>query len=160
MKPKVYIETSIPSFYFETRTSPEAVARRNWTKEWWDNERTHYEVWTSQAVTDELRRGSYNPQKKAECLDLIGSIKRLPIEEDIAFIVDAYIKNKIMPANAGGDALHLAIASWHKCDILLTWNCKHIANAKKAPHIRHVNTLLGLYVPQLITPLELLGIEP
>ncbi|MBD1210006.1 MAG: type II toxin-antitoxin system VapC family toxin [Ignavibacteria bacterium] len=160
MKPKVYIETSIPSFYFETRTNAEAIARRNWTHEWWNNERRNYDVWTSPAVLDELRRGNYDPIKKSDCLDLLSNTALLRIEADIALIVDTYIRHKVMPANAGGDALHLAIASWHKCDILLTWNCKHIANANKTPHIRQINTLLGLYTPQLITPLELLGIEP
>jgi hypothetical protein len=62
-----------------------------------------------------------------------------------------------MPNNAGGDALHLAIASFDKCDILLTWNCKHLANANKFSHIRYLNNLLGLYVPAIVTPLELLG---
>ncbi len=160
MKPKVYIETSIPSFYHETRTSPEAVARRNWTQEWWNTKREEYDVCTSQAVVNELQRGDYNKQKKEECLELLRPIELLLIESEIALVVDTYIKHKIMPADAGGDALHLAIASWYKCDILLTWNCKHIANARKIPHIRHINTMLGLHIPQLITPLELLGLEP
>lgn len=55
MKPKVYIETSIPSFYFETRTNAAAIARREWTEEWWEVEREQYEIVTSIAVIDELR---------------------------------------------------------------------------------------------------------
>jgi len=62
-----------------------------------------------------------------------------------------------MPNDTTGDALHLAVASFHKCDILLSWNCKNLANANKFTHIRYVNNLLSLYVPILITPLELLG---
>ncbi len=50
-----------------------------------------------------------------------------------------------------------AIASYHKCDFLLTWNCKHLANANKFQHIKRINTRLGLFVPTLVTPLELLG---
>lgn len=61
-----------------------------------------------------------------------------------------------MPANPAGDALHLAVASVQRCDFLVTWNCRHLANANKFGHIRRVNTLLGLYVPTLVTPLELL----
>src|SRR5207244_12975766 len=53
-----------------------------------------------------------------------------------------------------GDALHLALASYHKCDFLVTWNCRHLANANKFGHIRRVNALLGLFVPALVTPLE------
>jgi hypothetical protein len=62
-----------------------------------------------------------------------------------------------MPNNPTGDALHLALASWHKCDYLLTWNCKHIANANKAGHVKRINTKLDLHVPQLYTPLQLIG---
>ena len=62
-----------------------------------------------------------------------------------------------MPQDVLGDALHLAVASYHKCDFLVTWNSRHLANANKFGHIRRVNTLLGLYVPLLVTPLELVG---
>ena len=61
-----------------------------------------------------------------------------------------------MPHDPLGDALHLALASFHKCDYLLTWNCKHLANANKFQHIKRVNAMLDLYVPMLITPLELI----
>ncbi len=76
---------------------------------------------------------------------------------EIEEIVEAYIRHKVMPNDPVGDAMHLALASFHKCDFLLTWNCRHLANANKFGHIRRVNTLLGLYVPVLVTPLELLG---
>ena len=54
-------------------------------------------------------------------------------------------------------ALHLALASYYKCEFLVTWNCQHLANANKFGHIRRVNAMLGLFVPALVTPLELLG---
>ena len=74
-------------------------------------------------------------------------------------IVQAYIAHQLMPSDPLGDALHLAIASYHRCDFLVTWNCKHLANANKFGHIRRVNGILGLSVPTLVTPLELLGEE-
>jgi len=61
-----------------------------------------------------------------------------------------------MPADPRGDALHLAVASFHKADFLLTWNCNHIANPNKFDHIRRVNTMLGLFTPELVTPFALL----
>ena len=64
-----------------------------------------------------------------------------------------------MPRDPVGDALHLALASYHKCDFLLTWNCKNLANANKFGHIRRINGLLGLYTPNIVTPLELLEDE-
>jgi hypothetical protein len=81
----------------------------------------------------------------------------VPIEPAVTEIVAAYMRHKLMPADPTGDALHLALASLHKCDFLLTWNCTHLANANKFGHIRRLNTMLGLYVPTLTTPLELLG---
>ena len=71
--------------------------------------------------------------------------------------METYIKRFVMPNDPGGDAVHLALASYHACDVLLTWNCQHLANFKKLDHIRRVNVLLDLPVPALLTPLELLG---
>ncbi len=157
MKRVVYIETTIPSFYQEVRTEPEMIARRNWTREWWNNQREHYQLVTSIAVIEELERGDYPIKEKI--LNLVADIPLLSINTEIHDIVETYIKRKLMPADVLGDALHLAIASFHGCDFLLTWNCKHLANANKFSHIRRLNTLLGLYVPALITPVELLSWE-
>lgn len=154
IKPIVYIETTIPSFYVETRPEPDMIARRQWTREWWDNHRSFYEVVTSEAVLDELEQGDY--PNKADALAFIEPIPLLSIVPEIGEIIDAYIRYKVMHRDPVGDALHLAIASYHKCDFLLTWNCNHLANANKFRHIRRVNTLLGLYVPALVTPLELI----
>jgi len=87
----------------------------------------------------------------------MSSLPLLDINEPIADIVAAYISHHVMPSDPAGDALHLSIASYHKCDFLLTWNCHHLANANKFGHIRRINTLLGLFVPAIVTPLELLG---
>ncbi|MDM8561777.1 type II toxin-antitoxin system VapC family toxin [Candidatus Marithioploca araucensis] len=155
MKSKVYIETSIPSFYYEIRIAPEIIARRNWTRQWWDDSRQNYEIVTSDAVIDELNKGDY--PTKANTLELVSNIPLLPFEEEVSEIVKIYFEHKLMPKDPMGDALHLALASYHKCDFLLTWNCKNIANANKFPHIKRINTLLGLFIPTLLTPLELIG---
>ncbi|MCY4467491.1 MAG: type II toxin-antitoxin system VapC family toxin [Thiotrichales bacterium] len=155
MKSSVYIETTIPSFYHEVRTELDMVARRAWTREWWDDHRKGYELFTSDAVIDELERGNF--PNKDDALSLIGELPMLDIDQPVIETVSAYISHQLMPANPTGDALHLAIASTHKIDFLLTWNCRHLANANKFAHIRRVNGILGLFVPSLITPLELIG---
>lgn len=155
LKKKIYIETSIPSFYYEVRLDPASVARKLWTREWWENSENNYILLTSQAVIDELSIGDY-PNKKL-CLNIMNNLKLLPINFEITEIVENYIQHKVMPVNPIGDALHLAIASYYKCDFLLTWNCKHLANANKFGHIKRINNLLGLFVPEIITPLEILG---
>jgi hypothetical protein len=60
-----------------------------------------------------------------------------------------------MPADDAGDAAHLAVASYHGVDYLLTWNCRHLANANKFEHIRVINRRLGLMTPELVTPEQL-----
>ena len=76
--------------------------------------------------------------------------------DEVAQIAEIYIARKVMPHDPAGDALHLPPASHHKYDVLLTWNCRHLANFNKFEHIRRVNTLLGLPIPTLLTPFELL----
>ncbi len=110
---------------------------------------------TSLAVVEELERGEF--PAKEDCLTLIATLPVVAIDEAILEIVQAYIHHRVMPADPTGDALHLALASYHRCDFLVTWNCKHLANANKFGHIRRVNGLLGLFTPALVTPLELLG---
>jgi hypothetical protein len=90
-------------------------------------------------------------------LDLALTVPLIPLGNEVVEIVHAYVKHKLMPEDPTGDALHLALASFHVCDYLVTWNCRHLANANKFGHIRRVNTLLGLKTPDLVTPPELLG---
>ncbi len=129
------------------------VARRHWTQQWWDQYAQRYSLVTSDGVIAELQEGEYETQ--AEAVDLVNDLPRLEIVDDVADIIDVYLANHLMPKERIGDALHLALASYHKCDFLLTWNCSHIANANKFEHIRIINTRLGLFVPALITSMEL-----
>ncbi|NLO18949.1 MAG: type II toxin-antitoxin system VapC family toxin [Ignavibacteria bacterium] len=155
MKKTVYIETTIPSFYFNERSSAESLAMQQWTKDWWDYHSNQYILQTSVAVYEELSLIP-NTEKRENALKMLKNINFLGIVEGIEDIVTVYIKNKIMPGNVVGDAIHLAIASYYKCDFLLTWNCKHLANANKYEHIKFINNKLGLYVPFLTTPLQLI----
>ena len=157
MKKIVYIETTIPSFYYESRPEPEMVAWKNWTREWWDYQRRHYQLVTSMAVIEELERGNYANREKAT--SLLDDVPILETPTEIIEIIDTYIARKLMPSDPKGDAYHLALASFHACDFLLTWNCKHLANANKFGHIRRVNAVLGLFVPIITTPFELLSWE-
>ena len=159
MSQLIYVETSIPSFYYETRTSVQLQARREWTQEWWELARWRDALVTSPVVIAELEE-TPDPAKRKQMLDLIAGLPRLTYTDEIDAIVEAYFAHKLMPLDSGGDAHHLALASFHRCDILITWNCKHLANGNKSGHIHLVNNALGLHTPQLITPLELLETAP
>lgn len=128
------------------------VVRRRWTREWWERCAERYRLVASEGVIAELQEGEYESQ--AEAVVLVDSLPRLEVVDEIADIIDVYLAHHLMPQERLGDALHLAIASYHKCDFLLTWNCRHIANANKFEHLRIINTRLGLFAPALVTPME------
>jgi hypothetical protein len=151
----ICIETSIPSFYFDTRTMAELRARHNWTRRWWDEPVPGDERVSSAVVLEELERAP--EPKRRQCLGLVGKLPLLPYTYEVSEIVETYHRHRVMPREASADADHLALATYHRCDMLVTWNCQHIANANKFPHVRRVNALLGYETPQLVTPLELLA---
>lgn len=151
-----YIETSIPSFYFTGRTDPMSISRQQWTRQWWSTIGDGFELFASPAVTLELNRGSLE-NLKTQRVELIAELEMLEIDTDVLEIAMIYIDRLLMPNDADGDALHLAIASYHNIDVLLTWNCKHLANPKKFGHIDQLNGELGLSVPLITTPLNYLS---
>ena len=110
---------------------------------------------TSSAVIDELARGAFPSRDKA--LSLVASLPRFEVEPAVVEIVQVYIEHHLMPRDPLGDALHLALASFNRCDFLLTWNCEHLANANKFGHILRINSLLRVPTPAMVTPLELGG---
>ena len=158
MANRIYIETTIPSFYHEVRTGPDMVARRNWTREWFDFAIRTHELVTSTAVLVELQRGDFPGRIPA--IAMISKLTPLTVTPEVEVIVEEYISRLLMPADPSGDALHLALASFYECDFLVTWNCKHLANANKFDSIARINGILELQVPKLVTPLELLSEVP
>ena len=130
-----------PSLRHTTRTVPQ-FSHEHWYRNW---------------EGAKLRRGDF-PHRDA-ALALIADLPLIDLDEAVAEIVDAYIAHHVMPNDPQGDALHLAAASFHRCDFLVTWNCRHLANANKFGHIRRVNGILGIGIPVLVTPLELLQEE-
>jgi hypothetical protein len=96
------------------------------------------------------------PQRRDAALALILPLEQVIYTSEVEEIVAVYLAHKLMPREGLGDAAHLALASFYECDMLVTWSCRHLANASKTDHIRRVNALLGLRTPLLVTPLQLL----
>lgn len=155
MRKRVYIETTIPSFYYSRREDVESLARKSWTRQWWDECSSGFSLVASAAVIAELQRGKTDMVE--DRINLLGDVELLSITEEIEEIAQIYVDKMVMPKDPQGDALHLAIASFHRADILLTWNCIHLANANKFDRIRLLNYELGLPAPTLTTPLNLLS---
>ena len=150
MKRSVYIETTIPSFHYEVRIDPAMVARRESTQRWWREERENYDLFVSAFVLGELQEGDY--PGKEDSLRLVEDVPLLDIVPEIEEIAGIYVARHLMPQGDMGDAYHLAVASYYGLNFLLTWNCRHLANANKVEHLRIVNGALGLPVPIVTTP--------
>lgn len=153
MTKTVYLETTVFSFYYDER--PECAWRRQVTRSWWRSQKRSYRIGTSAFAVEELSQPVYPGWQKVA--GLARSVPVFDVVEDIAGIIDVYLEQHVMPADDAGDAAHLAVASYHGVDYLLTWNCRHLANANKFEHIRIVNRRLGLLTPEIVTPEQLFG---
>jgi hypothetical protein len=155
MNKLIYIETTIPSFYTETRTDEETRLLKKWTRDWWHAPKEGIQLVTAAVVIGELERIPI-VSRRDEAIKLITDLEQLEYTNEVGELAGHYISNKIMPLGVG-DADHLALATWYGCDMLVTWNCRHLANPNKMRHLRLINTRLELATPLLVTPLELLG---
>ena len=106
-------------------------------------------------MTVELERGTLE-NLKSQRISFVSDLRMLEISTDVRDIARIYVERLLMPQDADGDALHLAITSFYGLDVLLTWNCNHLANPNKFGHIETINRELGLKVPLLTTPLNYL----
>jgi hypothetical protein len=154
MKRSVYIETTIPSYYYETRQEMKISVWRELTREWWNKYRFRYFTVCSDTVMVELEQGRH-PQQKEKIL-LLKDIEKLPYSAVLDDIVEEYIGHKLMPKEFVGDGYHLAYASYYGIDFLLTWNCVHLANPNKFQHMRIINSRMDLKTPIICTPEQLL----
>lgn len=108
----------------------------------------------SLAVLNELAGG--RPEQAAVRLALVRHLEVLPSGGHILLTANLYVRHRLMPKEVNGDAMHLALASHHGCDVLATWNYLHLANPNKLDRIKRLNEELGLFVPRILTPLALM----
>ncbi len=152
--PSVYIETSIIG-YLTSRSRENVIvqARQQLTRIWWNARREQYDTVVSQLVLDEA--GAGDEEAAAERLELLDGIPLLDVTDPrIDPIADALLAAHLLPDIARSDAEHVAIATVHGVDYLLTWNCKHIANAQTLPGVYRLLTNRGYSPPLIVTPEE------
>ncbi len=159
MKDRVYIETTFVS-YLTARPSRDVViaAHQQLTHEWWDSRRVNYELCISQLVVAEARAG--DPQAAKERLGVLDAMILLETTVEALALAKELIQASALPSKAADDALHIAIAATNGVPFLLTWNCRHLANATMRPVIEAVCAGAGLKAPIICTPEELLEGKP
>ncbi len=155
MLPRVYIETTIPSYLTARKTDDLILsANQEITKEWWDEHRGGYDLFISQFVIIEAQAGDLAMAQLR--LDALDGIELLPVSEDALELGRTLITKGPLPEKAQTDAFHIAVAASANMDYLLTWNCRHIANAKMQNGIRTICSEFGFTTPEICTPAELL----
>jgi hypothetical protein len=152
----LYLETSIIS-YLTSRPSRDirVAAWQEITAQWWEQEQSKYELFTSELVIAEAGGGNVEAARKR--MDRLKDIPVLMIDDAAKRFAAQLIQKGGVPSEAQADALHIALASLHGLDYLLTWNCRHIDNAATKPLIRSICAIVGYSCPEICTPLELLS---
>ena len=152
---RIYIESTILS-YVVARPARDLLqaARQQITKDWWDLQRGRHELFTSQVVLDEIGFGeSAMAQLRQE---LLHKLPLLPVTDSAKDFARTVLASGLLPKTADRDAVHIALASVYEMDILLSWNCRHIANAAIQARLRRLANVAGLTLPEICTPEELM----
>jgi len=154
MAQRVYVETTFVS-YLTARPSRDVVivAHQQITREWWDQSRADFELCTSQLVLQEA--GSGDPEAAQERLEILKAMLLLDTTEAAVILAEELVRARALPEKAADDALHIAVAANQKIPYLLTWNCRHMANATMRPVIEAVCAAKGYKAPIICTPEEL-----
>lgn len=146
MKISLYLETSVVGAYLDNGDA----FRCDLTIRWWEHELSEYRVFSSILVQRELERVS-EPHRTGY-LKLIKRIEKLELSDEVAILADGYISRGIFQRKFMADAVHVALASFHKIDYLVTWDFGHIANVRKQARLRMFNTAAGFFSPVIVTP--------
>ena len=156
MSETVYIETSILG-YLTARPSRDLVVVANIeiTREWWNTRSSYFQLYTSQAVVKETSQG--DAEIASQRLEIIRNLALLDLNQFVLDLAEQFLERSSLPAKADVDAVHIAAATVHGMDYLLTWNCKHIANAQIQRKLAEISLDFGYELPILCTPYELLG---
>ena len=151
MKPRLYLETTIPSYLVSRRSRNVIVAgHQEITRLWWEQRRQHYDLFVSALVRREVSAG--NAELARQRMALVAGLQVLEIADAVTNLSELLLERRIVPATAATDAGHIALAAVHGMHYLLTWNCAHIANAAVRDRIRLACEELHFECPIICTP--------
>ncbi|MBF0548684.1 MAG: type II toxin-antitoxin system VapC family toxin [Candidatus Riflebacteria bacterium] len=156
MKMKIYIETSFISYLVGRRSKNLVLAAyQELSQEWWEKRSGKYDLFSSQITFNEASIG--DPEVSQKRLEILQKIPFITITSEVIELSEKIINSGVIPKKATPDALHISIATVFGMDFLLTWNCRHIANATIQKIISQICLSSGFEMPTICTPIELLG---
>ena len=156
MSENVYIETSIVG-YLTARSTKNLILAANIevTRDWWESYRSTFTLYVSQLVLDEVMEG--DAEMAAKRIEVLQGLSLLELSEAAQELAKHFLAMSSLPPKAAEDAAHIAIATVHGMEYLLTWNCKHIANAQLQKKLSEICLDFGYELPTICTPYELAG---
>ncbi|MBI4555984.1 MAG: type II toxin-antitoxin system VapC family toxin [Candidatus Hydrogenedentes bacterium] len=156
-KPSVYIETSVVS-YLAAAPSRDllAAAHQQVTSDWWENVLPRCTAYVSPVVLEEISKG--DRQQARIRLAKLARFSVLEVNPDVHDLANLYFAEINIPDKAMADAYHLALATWHGMDYLVSWNCRHIASGRVRSILERVNSKRGIASPVICTPEELMEV--
>ena len=159
MKPRLYLETTIPSYLVARPNRDIQIASdQAATHQWWSAHCNDFEMFVSAAVLREISRG--DPEMAAVRFEKIKHLAILAPTGESESLAERLLAENIIPAKAADDATHIALAAAHAMDFLLTWNCKHINNRFTIRRIERACAKSGFTCPVIATPTELMNLQP
>ena len=151
----VYLETTVLSYLVAIPAREILIAaHQQTTRDWWNSRKSEFRCYISQVVVDEISDG--DPSEIQKRLAIADGLDLLSLTKDSEGLTEQIMKSGVLPPKAIQDAAHLAVAAVHGVDYLLTWNCKHLANAQIAKRISLLCEREGWVLPIICTPEELL----
>jgi hypothetical protein len=157
VKPKVYLETTIPSLLTAWPSRDLIIAAdQQSTRDWWENRRQDFELFISPEVLGEAAQG--DPEAARLRLEVLATLPVLAATQEVEELTRLILRTGLIPPRATRDAAHIAFAAVHEMDFLLTWNCRHIHNAMISRRLDETCAAQGYTMPVLCTPRELMAI--
>jgi hypothetical protein len=150
----IYIETTVVS-YLVANPSRDSIlaAHQQLTRQWWQDERQRYKCVTSEEVLREAALGDAEmSRRRAEAL---AGMTVFLVDDTARGLAREILGEMILPPAAASDAVHAAVASLNQVNILLTWNCRHLANPHLLRRLREFMARQQLTLPEICTPIEL-----
>ena len=126
-----------------------------WTEDWWRLRRPYFDCSISSEVLRAAAAG--DPKSSQQRLEILSTLAVLCRKEPLDELVEAVLSADVLSAKAKADGMHLAIATIYRMSYLLTWNCRHLANAQILRRLQRVAKQFGHHMPVVCTPLQLMG---
>jgi len=153
-KKKIYLESSVVSYYANRRSHNLIVAAyQEITQDWWENELPKHDAFISQFVIEEIEKG--DAAQAAKRLNAVANLPLLELPDQVLELAERYLSELNIPRKSRIDAFHIAAAVVNGMDFIVSWNFHHIANVFVKEKIRRINDGIGVVTPEICTPEEL-----